>query len=310
MSSAPTPLELARPRVALVSCRDLPEWEVDDHPLWSALKARGIELAHPTWDDPDFDWARCDLVIPRTTWDYQERWPEFLAWLKRVSRVSVLLNPLSLIEWNLDKRYLRDLRAPQPPTEWLAQRPVDSDEAARALADKVRALCDEHGWRRAFLKPNIAASAVGTLRFDLSSDADQAQLITHLQQWLPQRTLILQPYLDQVERRGELSLIYFDGEYSHAVRKVPVAGDYRVQDDYGASDEPWEPPLSWRARCDALVNELSPLPLYARCDFLTDPEGEPWLIELELIEPSLFFRHDARSAERFADAIVSRCPPM
>ena len=89
--------------------------------------------------------------------------------------------------------------------------------------------------------------------------------------------------------------------------KVPVPGDYRVQDDYGASDEPWDPPELWKIQCEGLLKSLSVTPLYARCDFLTGPQGEPWLVELELIEPSLFFRHDPASPERFTEAILARC---
>ena len=119
---------------------------------------------------------------------------------------------------------------------------------------------------------------------------------------------MLQPYIHDVESIGERSLIYFNGVWSHGVRKVPVPGDYRVQDDYGAADMPWEPPEEWRAQCEVLLDSLPVTPLYARCDFLSGPEGEPWLVELELIEPSLFFRHDPESPQRFAEAILDRCP--
>jgi hypothetical protein len=293
----------ASKRVALVSCQDLPEWEVDDHPLFEALKRRHIDLAHPAWDDPDFDWASCDLVIPRTTWDYQERAEEFKAWLTRVDQHSTLLNPLSILIWNLNKGYLRALDVATPETVWL-DRVAESD----ALPD-VRGVCAKRGWTMGFLKPVVGACAWGTLRFDLS-DADVGRALdAHLDEWLRRGEMILQPYHQSVETEGEFSLLFFDHEFSHGVQKIPVPGDYRVQDDFGASDRPWIPPADWLEVGYRLMESLPERTLYARCDFLRGAQGEPLLIELELIEPSLFFRHDPQSPERMADAICRRLTP-
>lgn len=297
---------MKQPKVALATCSNLPSWEVDDHPLWTALKQRGIELVHPNWDDDQFDWSSCDLVIPRTTWDYQDRWSEFLTWMSHVDEVSLLLNPLQLMSWNLDKKYLGDLEITQPPIEWLEQGSLSEQELSVKVEEMIKQ-CGVNEWPKAFLKPTIGASAVGTLRFDLTDPTLRKKLTEHLRVWLPKRTMILQPYIQGVETIGECSLIYFSGRFSHGVRKVPVAGDYRVQDDYGASDMPWSPPTSWLDDCQALIENLPILPLYARCDFLHGPNGQPWLIELELIEPSLFFRHDPSSPDRLAEAIVERC---
>jgi hypothetical protein len=228
--------------------------------------------------------------------------------MQHVAQVTQLLNPIELMRWNLDKRYLKELQIGQPPTLWLDQRPLESRADLDEVTQYVLKCCHEEGWTRAFLKPNIAASAVGTLRFSVDLSEDQRLLADHLERWLPQRTMILQPYVSDVEEVGERSLIYFNGVWSHGVRKVPVPGDYRVQDDYGASDMPWDPPETWRTQCEELIKALPLTPLYARCDFLSGPEGEPWLVELELIEPSLFFRHDPLSPERFAEAILARCP--
>ncbi len=301
LSDAPSPLSFS-PRIALATCDSLPDWEVDDRPLWSALSAEGFQLVHPAWDDPLFDWGACDLVIPRTTWDYQGKWRAFLEWMERVDQVSTLSNPLELMKWNLDKRYLRDLAISQPPTHWLSQRALDEGTLDETVSEVI-GYCTSQGWERAFLKPSVGASAIGTLRFSLSDSMFKMQLRDHLATWLPKRTMILQPYVEGVEVVGECSLIYFGGEFSHGVRKVPVSGDYRVQDDYGATDMPWTPPPEWRVACQELIARLPQAPLYARCDLLHGPNDSPWLIELELIEPSLFFRHNLDSPQRFARAI-------
>ena len=226
--------------------------------------------------------------------------------MRHVDKVSHLSNPLALVEWNLDKRYLKELAIEQPPTHWIEQQTLTQEELQEHL-DKVINVCEDQGWQKAFLKPSIAASAVGTLRFNLNEEEVNSRIQKHLQEWLPKRNMILQPYVEEVEEQGECSLIYFNGQFSHAVRKVPVKGDYRVQDDYGASDMPWEAPITWQKRCEQMLKSLKYMPLYARCDFLTNAKGEPWLIELELIEPSLFFRHDKESPQRFAQCIVDLC---
>jgi len=287
--------------VALATCRDLPDWEVDDRPLFDALAACGLRVSHPVWNDPAVDWSGFDCVWVRTTWDYQEQLPEFLRWVDRVSGVSLLHNPASVLRWNADKRYLRDLSeagVPIVPTVWLE---------AGSTAD-VEALVREQGWTRAFLKPQVGATARETLRFWADSHGF-ANAQRHVDRLLPREGLMLQPYLGSVETLGELSLLFADGELSHAVRKIPVPGDYRVQDDFGASDfreEPGQHAVSLALAAMA-VGTPGPDPLlYGRVDFMTAEDGGLVVGELELIEPSLFLRHDPAAGQRFAAALTRR----
>ena len=285
--------------VALVTCQNLPDWEVDDHPLWKSLKDLGIHVLHPIWNDAHFDWSQCDVVIPRTTWDYQQHADEFLQWMTHVNQVSHLLNPLSVMQWNLDKHYLQSFADHIPPTHWFAK-------GSTYTSEQLLALCHQYGWQRAFLKPCIAASSWGSLRFHADTQGIETA-VTHLNQWLSTHDMMMQPYFSGVEKQGEVSCIFFNHQFSHAVRKVPVAGDYRVQDDYGACDYPWQPSEDVLQSCQHILNQLTHLyeaVLYARCDFLFNDQGQAHLIELELIEPSLFFRHDSSSPQRFAQAIV------
>ena len=288
--------------IALPTCTNLPAWEVDDRPLHDALASRGVEFVRPAWDDPAFDWSRCDACLIRTTWDYQERREEFLAWAERVAAVTRLFNPLPVIQWNTHKTYLRDLEQrglPVTPTVWLE--PGASVELRRVLTDR--------GWAKAFLKPAIGATARETLRFAATPDGIPAAE-AHLERMLCTETMLLQPYLGTVETQGEVSAVFFDGNFSHGVRKIPVAGDYRVQDDFGASDELYtfgEAELAIARRCvdAATPSEFAPL-LYARVDFLRDDDGRLRLSELELVEPSLFFRHAPHAADMLADALLAR----
>lgn len=289
----------SRRRVALASCRDLPQWEVDDRPLLAALRRRGVDLHRPSWDDPSFAWREMDACLIRTTWDYQERLDDFLAWARSTAATTRLFNPLPIVEWNARKTYLRDLEARGAaivPTVWLPAG-ASPDLSAR-LAGR--------GWRRAFIKPVVGATSRETLPFRTDA-AGLPAARRHLERLLPREPMMLQPFLPRVLDEGELSQLWIDGAFSHGVRKVPVPGDYRVQDDFGARDEPWRPTpaeleVGRRILAAAGADDL----LYARLDFLLDDGGELLLSELELIEPSLFLRHREEAAERLAEALLRR----
>jgi len=303
----------SRRRIALATCRSLRPEERDDDALRHAFLARGCTIAEPAWDDSDVDWSAFDATLIRTTWDYTERARAFADWAERVDACGLLLNPAPVVRWNLDKRYLAELEihgVPTVPTEWI--------ETHDALADGR--------WRDAilarrcpgiFVKPSVGATASGTLR----SAVDQRGLERverHAGSLLDRGVAVLvQPYLDGVETLGERSAIVIDGRITHAVSKRPQPGDYRVQDDWGGVDSPHtltptelrlvDATLAALARVLAVAapNETSPL-TYARIDWLTDREGQPRLVELELIEPSLFFRHGPEAAEALVATVLQR----
>ena len=280
-------------RIALASHRQLPAEETDDLALEAALRARGATVETPAWDDPAVDWSAYDLVVPRTTWNYTERYADFLAWAAAVGAVSRLVNPLSVIRWNTDKSYLAALPVPQAPTRFLpaGQRP------------DLAAWMDVLGATQALLKPVVGAGGYGSLRFSRSTVEAGEEHVARA----PVDQL-LQPYLPSVERFGEVSAIYFGGAFSHAVRKRPVPGSYLVQSEHGASDEPHVLSPAERALCEQTLAAAAarwPEPLaYARVDLLHDDAGAPLCNELELVEPSLFFRHDPASADRFAAVLM------
>jgi glutathione synthase/RimK-type ligase-like ATP-grasp enzyme len=276
--------------LALATCASLPAWEVDDRAFHEALAARGIDARQAVWDDTAIDWSAFDAVLIRTTWDYQDKRDAFVAWAERLP--VPLHNPADIVRWNTHKAYLRDLDArgvPIIPTEWLA----------RGTTPDIASLCGRRGWRRAFLKPCVGATARETLRFDAGDPAAQR----HAQRLLLHEDVMLQPYLSRVETEGELSAIFIDGELTHGVRKVPVGGDYRVQDDFGASDYAIDFPDV--ALAQRTIHAAGRKLLYARADFLVADEGLQ-LTELELVEPSLFFRHGRHAADRLAEAITAR----
>ena len=285
-------------RIALATCSDLPDGDPDDEPLVRGLEALGFEVAYVVWDDERVAWERFDACLIRTTWDYAFARPRFVAWARRTESRTRLFHGADLVEWNTDKRYLEEfheLGIPIVPTHWLE----------RSSRPDLASLLESFPGRTAFLKPAVGATSRETLRFDRDAQGLRAAQ-AHVARLLPEEDLLLQPYLDSVERDGELSAIFIDGQFTHGVRKVPVRGDYRVQDEFGAQDTrheftPEEVELAGR-----VLRPLGRAWLYARVDFLRGDEGELLLNELEVVEPSLFFRHAPEAAQRLARALVER----
>ncbi len=287
-------------KLAIITCSKLPQGVADDQPLLSSLSHLGIDTQVVVWDAA-VDWSSFDACLLRSVWDYHERLNAFNQWLDHTAEVTRILNPPKVIKWNQNKRYLRDLSAfgvLTIPTTWITH----------AQAFNLKQWSHNHPAQQTyFLKPVVGADSSGTLRFT-HDDQGLARAQQHLDQWLPEMDMMLQPYLSQVEKFGETSAIYFGGQLSHAVRKIPVAGDYRVQDTFGAADVAYQLSATEKAQSQACLQYLEqnhPEVLYARFDFLHDEAGHVYLNEAELIEPSLFFNHSETAADLFAQMILS-----
>jgi glutathione synthase/RimK-type ligase-like ATP-grasp enzyme len=281
-------------RVALVTYRALPDLDPDDRPLRDALAARGHAAQAVLWDDEAVDWSSFDVALLRSTWDYFHRRDEFLAWAERADAATRLLNPLALIRWNSHKGYLVELArrgAPVVPTE-IAPSGSSLDVAARMA---------ERGWSRAVLKPAVSADAFGTVLVDGSSlEAAQA----HADALLPARDMMLQPYFSSVEEPGERCLVHIGGAFSHAVRKTShfLGGRHVGPEGRAVEASPDELEVAGRALELAGAERA----LYARVDLARDDAGKPCLMELELVEPTLFFTTRDGAADRMVTALEAR----
>jgi glutathione synthase/RimK-type ligase-like ATP-grasp enzyme len=270
------------PLVALATCVAWPALEPDDVPLLDALGRRGVAAVPAVWDDPAVEWSRFDAVVLRSTWDYTERREDFVAWAARVPR---LFNPAPVIAWNAHKGYLHQLAA--------AGAPVVPTELVRAGAPlDLAALGRTRGWDEVVVKPCVSAGARNTLR--LRARDGQAEV-----EPLRDRDLLIQPYQPEVEREGEHSLLYFGGRLSHAIRKHPalVTAPSKAPEP---SIVPTPDEVAVAERVLALVPHRL---LYARVDLVRGADG-PQLMELEVIEPRLFFFAHPPAVERMAEAIV------
>ncbi len=284
-------------RVALVTCLRLDQDDIDDRPLREALAQRDHEPSTVAWDDPAVNWARFDAALLRSTWDYHHRRDEFLAWTARASANTRLLNTSATVRWNSHKFYLRALEAAGVavlPTAYLA---------TGSTAD-LESLLDARGWDAVVIKPAVSADSFGTLRADR---ATLAQGQEHLARLLAQRDMLVQRYLPTVVEPGERCLVAIEQQFTHAVRKRSLFQGGRWAGPEGqavaiAADE--------RAAGQAVLDALSGLgieaPLYARVDLLRDERGQPLLMELELVEPSLFLGLAPGTAARLVEALEAR----
>jgi hypothetical protein len=300
-------------RVALATARELPELDADDHGLVVALRARGARVTLPVWDDDAASWD-VDIVVVRSTWDYSERRDAFIAWARRVETTTTLCNPAPMLVWNTDKRrYLTDLEregVAVVPTLWLGRRTGRNEEFGDprgADAHQLAALVARAPWAKSaeavVVKPIVGAGSRDTVKLALADLSGAGQRF--IDDNVAKQGLMVQPFLPGI-RDGELSLIFFDGVFSHAVRKQPAAGDFRSQPEFGSAVRAVTPSSAERALADHALHVCGGAPLYARVDLVPGLDGRPCVIELEVTEPCLYFGWADGSALRFADAVLAR----
>jgi glutathione synthase/RimK-type ligase-like ATP-grasp enzyme len=268
--------------------------ESDDRLMLEVLPG-SIDVVAAAWDDPEAPWISCDAVVIRSTVDYHFRVADFVAWAERLEAAGTRLwNPASVVAWNARKTYLRDLAEAGlsiVPTVWLEGGDVSEHVS----------LIEDSAWGEVVLKPIVGASSYLTWRGRARAAASRVDLLDQL---VAQGGGMLQPFLHEVQERGEWSLLYFEGVFSHAVLKRARPGEYRVQSEFGGTVDSLEAPDALRTLGEAALDLAPAEPLYARIDGIETDEGFK-LNEVELIEPELFLGSSPGAPERFAAAIVS-----
>lgn len=281
-------------RIAFVTCDAFPGLFQEEQELLPRLRARGHEATAVSWSHPTVDWKQFDLVVLRSTWDYFERTAEFRRWLDRLEAAEVRVqNPLPVIRWNMDKLYLLDL-AEQ------GVRIVPTKFVRRGERMELGSILAKYGWSDAVLKPTISGGAYKTVRVDAASAPTHQAAFDAL---VDEVGAMVQPFLPEIAQ-GEWSLFFFGGAFSHAVVKRPKAGDYRVQPTFGGLAERMQPEPALLAEAQRIL-KLAPEPLlYARVDGVL--RGDRFLLmELEAIEPYLFFERAPEGMDRYLDAVIA-----
>ncbi len=268
----------------------------EDDLLKQALINLGLKVERLSWDDSDFDWSKTKSVIFRSTWDYFERFDEFSVWLKDVSEKTILFNSKDIIYWNIDKHYLKDLL--DNGVNIAETRFVEKGEHIT-----LNELHTELGWNETVLKPCVSGTARHTYRLNPSKIEDHE---TIFQELISKESMMLSPFQQDIVTTGERSLIMLNGEFTHAVLKVAKKGDFRVQDNFGGTVNAYEPTQLEVEFAQMVVNACPEPPIYARVDIFTDNNGNLAVLEVELIEPELWFRNNPKAVNVLAKAIKQK----
>lgn len=276
-------------KIAFLSCDDLSSYVVDDNYLFEALKTEWPDLKYDvvSWSDAKINWADYDAAVLRTTWDYTQKRDLFLATLEKIKNAGCkVYNPIDIITWNSHKSYMKDLKKSGVSI-------IESyflDEETGATLDSK--LTDDRNY---VLKPIVGASAESIKILSKKDLIANVLKLTMPEDWF------IQPFMPEV-LEGERSIFYFNSKFSHACKKVPKDGDFRVQEEHGGLITSYIPESLELEFAEMALKAIGQNLLYSRIDFLKTKSG-PQLIELELIEPSLYFRTDSQSASNFVAAL-------
>jgi glutathione synthase/RimK-type ligase-like ATP-grasp enzyme len=283
------------PECAFLTMADMGNFVSDDALAVMLLRKQGWHVDSLPWDQPAH-WADYDVVVIRSTWDYHERPSHFLAVLAEIEESGTrLFNPLPLVRWNLDKHYLRDLQSwgvPIVPTIYADCLASSQDLVAHFQTFDAEEL---------ILKPPVNVNAFNTFRV---SQTTYEILLPDLLAVFGERPYMAQPFLPAISTEGEYSLIYLNGRFSHAILKTPAGGDFRVQEEHGGLITAVSAEDNLLAAGRRAIQALYPTPLYARVDFVRSA-SDFLIMELELIEPSLYLRMHPAAPQRFVDALAA-----
>ncbi|MEC9208947.1 MAG: hypothetical protein VX762_00810 [Bacteroidota bacterium] len=276
------------------------DWYIDqvlleDKLLQTALKNKGLKVCKKDWADSNFDWTTTKYAIFRTTWDYFERFNEFFSWIEETKHKTTFINSSKIINWNIDKHYLKDLAK-----NGINIAPTLFIEKNNKIT--LAQLFNQTKWSEAVIKPAISGAARHTYRITPNKCTDYENIF---QQLIKKECMLFQEFMNNITLKGEISLIMIGEKYTHAVKKIAKEGDFRVQDDHGGSVEEYTATKEEILFAENCLKASPFKPMYSRVDIVYDNQNKPSLSELELIEPELWFRNNTKSATLLAEEVFS-----
>jgi glutathione synthase/RimK-type ligase-like ATP-grasp enzyme len=276
---------------------------LEDRLVVEAMQNEGLTVGRKAWDDPDFDWSTTRFALFRTTWDYFDRFAEFSKWLEHASQQTQFINSKELIHWNIDKHYLQDLSKAGvtiPKTLFIEK------DSSITLSEAVAKAQLEYGFASGsfILKPCVSGAARHTYKIGKDEIGKHESIFKEL---IAEEALMLQEFQHHIVSEGEISMMLFNGTFTHAVLKIAKAGDFRVQDDFGGTVHEYQPTEEQIAFAQNVVHAAPQLPMYARVDIFKDNDGNWALAELEIFEPELWFRLKPGAAGLLAKTIKNSC---
>ena len=279
--------------LALLTCEKLPQLTPQDHPLIAALAKHNITAIAVVWDDPSINWSDFNYLVFRNTWDYFEKENEFNHWLDLIERLGIkTLNPIAVIKKNKHKFYLREME--QQGIKILPTVFIDKTSNLN-----VKELMPTH-WEKAVIKPAFSAGSYLTEVFDAD---DTEKINIQYKDTAAEKELLVQQFMPEIQTVGETSFIFFNKKFSHAVNKKPIPGDFRIQVQFGGIYRLINPDTALLAKAQKIVDSFKAKLLYARVDGIVI-DNELHLMEVECIEPDLYFNLSEGSLDRFVNAIV------
>ncbi len=281
-------------KVRIATCKTLPEVDVDEQPLAAAFLAANIDAELVAWDDPSVDW---DLPIPtllRSTWNYALDVAGFLSWVDRVAEAGPLWNPREVVHANVHKRYLLELAAREVAV-------VPTTLVERGQTCDLAEIAKRYRTAKLVIKPEVGAGSLGARVFTIGGPMTNPTPRGHLSALTARGAALIQPYLSSVDGYGERSLVWIDGAISHAIRKKPrfVGEIERIEGPMPIADDE-------RALAEAALAPVADRILYGRVDMARDEANRPVVMELELVEPSLFLAKQPGAADRLVAALLER----
>lgn len=283
-------------KIALLSTDNLENFFTYDKLLIEPLKNIGWIAEEISWRNENVKWNEYAAVIVRSTWDYQNDSKKFLDVLEKIDNVSHLENNFELMKWNMNKNYLFDL-------EKKGVRIVETIWEKNFNTEMANHYFEILKSNEIIIKPNISANADNTFRLTREKLNEK---LNELEKIFADREFMVQPFMQNIVDEGEYSLFFFNGEFSHCVLKKPKEKDFRVQEEHGGKFKSVVPSEQQKTIGKNIIDKLSTLPLYGRTDLVRTADNDFALMELELIEPSLYFNMDSESPTRFTKAFAER----
>ena len=279
-------------KCALLTINDLTNFKCYDNLIFRPLKNAGWDCDLVSWESLDIDWDQYKAVIIRSTWNYQEKYHSFIQVLNDITTSNAFLyNPIDIVKWNINKRYLKDLEEKNiqiVPSKWFTT--FDSKEILNSFVNFKS--------KRLIIKPCISANADLTYILEQNSSIE---ILSKLKNDFKNKEFIIQPFIENIKSEGEYSLIFFGNILSHVLLKIPRTGDFRVQEEHGGILKSILNPEIDLIKFGFKVIKNLPKPcLYSRVDVVRF-ENKFLLMEVELIEPSLYFNMDLKSAQKFVE---------
>jgi glutathione synthase/RimK-type ligase-like ATP-grasp enzyme len=280
-------------KIGILTCARLPELLPSDQTLIPLFAKENIVAKAVVWDDEFVEWTQFDYLIFRNTWDYYQKESAFNTWLDKIESLGIkTFNPISVIQQNKHKFYLKELEKQGIsilPTIFLEKNSISN----------LHDLMPKH-WEKVVIKPAFSAGSYLTKLIDRS---ELASIQTEFKDHFETKDFLLQEFRQEIKELGETSFIFFNGKFSHAVNKKPVENDFRVQIQYGGKYTLIQPNDDLLHQAELVLSKIPEQLLYARVDGIVI-ENKLHLMEIELIEPDLYFDLADGARERFVESFL------